>query len=194
MALKSTALSSWCCELPSDILLLPWLTCWALNPWTFLHNGIETSHKQFLSQTGINNLPTYEVQLPSEAPWVSPLAHLHEWCLCPLFWAVPFAWVQATQPAPAAYGLSWPWFYPRLIYELPFWRNIWESMWPSGVTASQSRDVNACNVTDVSNFISKQLQHPQITVFSALPYLPMHTCKSTQTLTSVSTRAQFSVT
>lgn len=129
MALKSTAPSSWCCELSSDILLLPWLMCWALIPWTFLHSGIETTHEQFLSQTGTNNLPTYEVQFLSEGPCMSPITHLHEWCLCPLVWGVPFPWVQVTQPAPAAYGLSWPWFHPRLIYELPFWKNIQGSTW-----------------------------------------------------------------
>lgn len=37
--------------------------------------------------------------------------------------------------------------------------------------------------------MQRQLQRPQITVFSALPYLPMHTRKSMETLTSVFNRA-----
>lgn len=80
----------------------------------------------------------------------------------------------------------------RPNYEHPFWKDIWGSVWPSGATASPSNDVNTCNSTDVSSFIFKkrwQLQHPQITAFSALPYLSVHTCKSTETLTAVFNRA-----
>lgn len=76
-----------------------------------------------------------------------------------------------------------------LFMSFPFGRISGEA---SGATASHSNDVNACNATDVSIFIFKkqwQLQHPQITVFSALPYLSVHTCKSTETLTSVFNRA-----
>lgn len=78
------------------------------------------------------------------------------------------------------------------ICELPFWKGVWVSMWPSAVTASRSNSINAWNATDVSNIIFKkqwQLRHSQITVFSALPYLSVHTCKFTEILTSVFNRA-----
>lgn len=121
-----------------------------------------------------------------------PLDHLDKWYLCPLCWVVSFPWVQATQPSPPAYGPSWASFHLRPIYELPFWKDIQGSTQPSGVTAPHSNDVNACNSTDVSTFIFKkqwQLQCSQITAFSALPYLSVHTCKSTETLTSIFNRA-----
>lgn len=49
--------------------------CWAPIPWTFLHSGLETTREQLLSQTGTSNLPTYEVQFPSEVPCVCLLLH-----------------------------------------------------------------------------------------------------------------------